>query len=193
METNSKYNLIIDKYSLDLNLSFKELYQNEIFLSIVRSLRLCWRNSNQVFVAGNGGSASIVSHFATDWNKGLFLSTSVQHKCFDLNSNSSLLTASANDLGWENALSNIFLMNYKYGDLLIIVSSSGESKNLIKLAQTAKQCGVKVIGLSGNGNSTLVKESDLYLTTNSNDTQVIEDSHSFFGHLVFKILSKVDE
>jgi D-sedoheptulose 7-phosphate isomerase len=106
-----------------------------------------------------------------------------------LTSNLSLLTASANDLGWENALSQIFLMNFSRGDVVLIISSSGESLNLINLAKTARDCDITTIGLSGNGDSTLVKNCDFYLTTESSDTQVIEDTHSVFGHLVYKVFS----
>jgi D-sedoheptulose 7-phosphate isomerase len=182
---------LIKSYSGSLSASFVELYSNSNFLKIISVIQECWENQNRVLVAGNGGSAAISSHIVTDWNKGLFLNKNKQFNCLDLTSNLPLLTASANDLGWENALSQIFLMNFSRGDIVLIISSSGESLNLINLAKTARGCGVNVIGLSGNGHSTLVKNCDFYLTTNSSDTQIIEDSHSVFGHLVYKICSLV--
>jgi D-sedoheptulose 7-phosphate isomerase len=77
------------------------------------------------------------------------------------------------------------------GDILMIVSSSGNSPNLLNLAKKAKEIGITTISLSGFGESNLTKVTDLTLTTSCADIQQIEDAHSAFGHLVYKIFSKV--
>jgi phosphoheptose isomerase len=75
-------------------------------------------------------------------------------------------------------------------DLLVCVSSSGESKNILTAAQKARSMGILTIGLSGFNESSLTKNVDEALTVASNNIQVIEDIHSIFGHLVYKYAEK---
>jgi D-sedoheptulose 7-phosphate isomerase len=181
----------LDSYLENISIVFFELYSHSNFLKIIEVLRNCWEANGTVHLAGNGGSAAMVSHFATDWTKGLFLNTGRSHKTRDLNSSIPLITASANDLGWGNGLATILEMNFNKEDVLLIVSSSGNSSNLLNLAKKAKEIGVTTISLSGCGASNLTKVTDLSLTTSCTDIQQIEDTHSVFGHLIYKIFSKI--
>ena len=166
---------------------YDELFENENFQKILFEMDKCWRSGNTIYLAGNGGSAAMVSHFATDWTKGLHFKTGKMFRTRDLTSNIPLLTASANDLSWEDALAAILEMTIIPGDILFMVSSSGNSKNLLILTDKAKSLGIKTISLSGFGKSKLASMTDLALTTSSEDVQQIEDSHSLFGHLVYKL------
>jgi len=183
-----KIKAFTNEYRVQLNNSFNELYKNITFLHILEQLEKCWTAENTVFLAGNGGSSSIVSHFATDWSKGLSILNNRPNRSLDLSSNLSLLTAAANDLSWEEAITFLFSKFAKKNDLLFLVSSSGESKNIVNLASFANQQGNTVIGLSGNGNSSLTKYCNYFLTCSTSDTQIIEDTHAIFGHLVLRIL-----
>ena len=181
----------LDSYLGNISIVFFELYSHPNFLNIIEILRNCWESNGTVHLAGNGGSAAMASHFATDWTKGLFINTGRSHKTRDLNSSIPLITASANDLGWENGLSAILEMNFNKEDVLLIISSSGKSSNLLNLAKKAKEIGITTISLSGFGASNLTKVTDLSLTTSCTDIQQIEDAHSIFGHLIYKIFSKI--
>ncbi len=181
----------LNSYLKNVSSSFLELYSNNTFFKVIDTLGNCWKAHCTVHLAGNGGSAAMVSHFATDWTKGLFINTGRPHKTRDLNSSISLITASSNDLKWENSLSTILEMNIEEGDILLIVSSSGNSPNLLNLAKKAKEIGITTISLSGFGESNLTKVTDLSLTTSCADIQQIEDAHSIFGHLIYKIFSKI--
>lgn len=154
-------------------------------------LESCYNDKNWVYVGGNGGSATMAQHFVTDWTKGLFEKTGEALKSFALNSNVGLISAVSNDLGNTSVFDLPLKALAKPADVLVLISSSGSSDNILRAADYAQLLGMKVIGLSGFGDSMLSKMCDVSVEVNSNDMQIIEDTHSVFGHLVFKyIVSK---
>jgi D-sedoheptulose 7-phosphate isomerase len=182
----------IEEYLAELKNSLDEL--NSIQLS--RSFELlecCYKNKNWVYIGGNGGSATIAQHFATDWTKGLFEKTGKALKSFALNSNIGLASAVSNDLGNTSMFDLPLRALAKTDDLLVLISSSGSSENILRAADFAKSIGMKTIGLSGFGDSVLSKICDVSIKVNSTNMQIIEDTHSVFGHLVFKYLSGENE
>ena len=110
-----------------------------------------------IFVAGNGGSASVANHFLCDFNKGIKLSSKkkMMPKVISLSNSIELITAISNDIKYEKVFS-FQLENYaNKNDLLITFSSSGSSKNIIELINTAKNIGLKIISISGFGEGNL--------------------------------------
>jgi D-sedoheptulose 7-phosphate isomerase len=190
---NEQENLIdfLNNYFVEHEKCYFELYRNETFRNVRDKMRTCWESGKTIHLAGNGGSAAMVSHFSTDWTKGLHLTSGKIYKTRVLTDNIPLLTAAANDFSWETALSSILEMNFDQEDILLIVSSSGNSSNLVNLAKKAKEIGITTISLSGFAASNLTKVTDLSLTTSCTDIQQIEDAHSIFGHLIYKIFSKI--
>ena len=158
-------------------------------LELLKSLELisdAYERKSSVYIGANGGSATMALHFATDWSKGLYESTGKGLKAMSLNSNVGINTAIANDRNYSETLSLPLEILGQKGDLLILISSSGISANIIKAAKTAREMGIQVIGISGFGITPLIDLSDVGLTINSTDMQVIEDCHSIFGHIVYK-------
>lgn len=145
---------------------------------------------SNVLIIGNGGSAAIAQHFATDWTKGIYTLTGKKSKALSLTTNNSIITATANDLRYEEVFSNQIEIIGSNADLLICISSSGESENILLAAQKARSMGISTIGLSGCNNSSLTKKVDTSLTVESLNIQVIEDIHSIFGHLVYRYAEK---
>ena len=177
-------NSVIDDYQRDFKLAFDSFFQNRIEDTV--NLIIEKLESNQVFVIGNGGSAAIAQHFATDWSKGLYGLNKKKSNVNSLTTNSSVLTAIGNDLNFEEIYSHQIEVQGKEGDLLVAISSSGNSKNIINAIRSAQRNKMVTIGLSGFNGGELSKLVDNAIVVHSNNMQVIEDVHGIFGHLVYK-------
>ena len=177
-------NSVIDDYQKDFKLAFDSFFQNRIEDTV--NLIIEKLESNQVFVIGNGGSAAIAQHFATDWSKGLYGLNKKKSNVNSLTTNSSVLTAIGNDLNFEEIYSHQIEVQGKEGDLLVAISSSGNSKNIINAIRSAQRNKMVTIGLSGFNGGELSKLVDNAIVVHSNNMQVIEDVHGIFGHLVYK-------
>ena len=162
------------------------VYKSSNFAEICNILDQAYIAQRNVYVAGNGGSSSLANHFATDWIKGIAEATGKPLKTISLSANISLLTALGNDLGYARTISESVKYLGTAGDVLMLVSSSGSSPNILLAAEVARNQGMLVIGLTGFGPNPLIPLCDVGLTIETEDYQVIEDVHSMFGHLVLK-------
>jgi D-sedoheptulose 7-phosphate isomerase len=137
----------------------------------------------RVFVAGNGGSAAISEHLSCDFEKGTYLPTMNSLKVQCLTSNTSLLTAIANDFGYENIFAyQMELAQLTSYDLVILISSSGNSPNIIKACDFAKSNGCKVIGFTGFSGGKLKLQADVSLHVPFENYGVVEDAHQVLMH-----------
>lgn len=145
-----------------------------------------------IFTAGNGGSASIANHMACDWMKSTHKPGRAPIRVISLVSNMELLTALGNDLGYDETISRQIEWLARKSHVIILISSSGTSKNIVKAAEEAKRVGCKLIGFTGNaGNSDggpLRKWADVSVHCDSNDYGIIEDFHSQVMHEVVRII-----
>jgi len=145
------------------------------------------RNAN-IFIMGNGGSASTASHFACDINKGVSLNLDKRFKVISLTDNLPTIMAYANDLSYED----IFIEQLKNflnpGDLVIGISGSGNSKNLIKAIEYAKNRGNITIGFTGYDGGRLKTISDHNFHVHIDDMQISEDLHMILTHILMRIL-----
>ena len=146
-------------------------------------------SDKQIFTIGNGGSASTASHLATDLGKGLSMKLNKRVRVISLNEHTSLLTAISNDISF----SNIFEFQLKNlsneGDLLIAISGSGNSDNIIQAIKFAKQNKVFVIGLVGFDGGKIKNQLDHCIHVRINDMQIVEDIHGIFGHVILQNLN----
>ena len=162
------------------------IYQGNEFLAACKLIELCHSRQGWVFLGGNGGSQSIVEHFATDWNKGIFEATGVPLKSFVMNGSSSTLTALSNDQHYNFTLSNILTSHGTTNDLVVLVSTSGTSQNIVNAYNKAKEIGIDIITLSGFGAKSMINNATVSINVDCFDYQVVEDVHSIFGHLILK-------
>jgi D-sedoheptulose 7-phosphate isomerase len=139
-----------------------------------------------VFTCGNGGSSATASHFVNDWTKGLNGLIQNNFKAHCLCDNFPTVSAIANDLSYESIFSEQINMLASPGDLLVAVSGSGNSRNIVKALEFAKKRDVKTVGVLGFDGGVAKSLVDEIFWVNSNDMQVVEDIHGMFGHLVFK-------
>jgi len=149
---------------------------NQALIEAYELIHKVTTNNGVVYVIGNGGSASIASHFSIDLIKALGI------PCLTL-SDSSALTCLSNDLGYENVFSSSLKVILKPNDLLIAISSSGQSINILKAINIANEVGAKKITFSGFlDDNPLRQTGDLNFYIEQSDYGIVEIGHSFILH-----------
>ncbi|MBI5200287.1 MAG: SIS domain-containing protein [Elusimicrobia bacterium] len=138
----------------------------------------------QVFVMGNGGSAATASHIATDLSKTAHVHGKKPVKCLSLADNVAFITAIGNDLSFDDIFSRQLENVLGAGDVVLLVSGSGNSPNLLKAAALAKARGAKSAALLGFDGGKLKSKVDLALLVSSDQYGVIEDLHMSIGHIL---------
>lgn len=158
--------------------------------SIIDILRNSAKNNQTIFIAGNGGSAAIAQHLSCDLSKCTNQRTSNNHpfRVVCLNGNMSLITAIANDHGYEEVFSEQLSRLANEGDILILISSSGQSPNIRKAVDYALENNIMIIGFSGFEGGHLKAKSNHSIHINSSEYGIIEDIHSILGHYISKEL-----
>lgn len=141
-----------------------------------------------VFVAGNGGSASIADHLCCDFTKGDDLKSRTALKSTSLASNGALLTAIANDFGFETAFATQIHRLGDPRDVAILISSSGKSQNILNALQACHEKGLKVIGLTGFEGGLLRAKCDISLHVGVMNYGVVEDCHQSLMHTMAQVL-----
>ena len=161
---------------------------NSIPLEEVERLILTFQKAlqedRQIFVFGNGGSASNASHFITDLGKSASDKAYRRFRCLSLNENLSWITALGNDYAYEDVFVRQ-LQNYaRPGDLVMVLSVSGSSPNLVKAVEWCKANGVYTVALLGAQKGTLASLADHVLTINSTHYGRVEDCQMHICHMI---------
>lgn len=143
-----------------------------------------------IYTMGNGGSAATASHMVCDFAKGASEAIGGKKFLFEcLSDNTPIVTAIANDIGYEDVFAFQLKGKLKPEDLLIAISGSGNSKNVIKAVEYAKEVGTKVIGITGYQGGKLKTMCDYPMHVPINDMQIAEDLHMMFDHMILRVLS----
>lgn len=159
---------------------------------IVDQLCAASEAGNSVWIMGNGGSASTAEHFETDLSFVRAGSNFPSVKATALTSNSSLITAIANDIGYENIFSHQLFRKASKGDLCFLISASGNSQNLIKAVEACKNLGLISIGILGFDGGKLAKIVDhlVLVETDIGKYGPVEDMHLGICHAVSALVAK---
>ena len=144
------------------------------------------QDNKSIFTCGNGGSAYAASHYITDWNKMYTLNTGSKFKGISLCDNIGSVTAYANDINYDQVFSGQIQSLGEPGDLLIVVSGSGNSKNLIEAIKVAKESGLKTLAFVGYDGGECKKLAGNVVHIPSYDMQFCEDIHLMLGHIIMK-------
>ncbi|MDB2434695.1 SIS domain-containing protein [Luminiphilus sp.] len=147
-----------------------------------------FENGKKIITCGNGGSASTASHYITDWSKMANLATGNKFRGFSLVDNVGLITAFGNDLSYDEVFSGQCRSVLDPGDLLLAVSGSGNSPNIIAAIEEANLMGAHTLGILGYDGGAAAGIADHSFIVPSFDMQVCEDIHLMFGHMVMKTL-----
>jgi len=144
----------------------------------------CLRSGGKIMACGNGGSAADAQHFAAELI-GRFERERQELAAIALTTDSSILTAVGNDYSYEEIFSKQVRGLGKEGDILLGISTSGNSKNVVKAIEAAKKMGIKIIALTGNGGgkiADLLDENDIHLCAPSTRTARIQETHLVLLH-----------
>ncbi|MDI3342049.1 MAG: SIS domain-containing protein [Sphaerobacter sp.] len=142
----------------------------------------CRARDGTVFVVGNGGSAATASHFACDLAKGTRQPGQRPFRVVPLTDNMPLVTAWANDASYERIFAEQLAPLVRPGDVLVAISASGNSANVLAAARVARRAGAVTIALTGRGGGTLRRLADLAVCVPSETIEQVEDAHLIVAH-----------
>ncbi len=180
------------KKKIEESLEVKSLILSECIDDINKGLEMlveAVRKGRKIFLCGNGGSASDSQHIACELI-GRIREHSISVPAFSLASNISTLTALSNDFGYENIFSKQLTVYGTEGDILIVISTSGESLNIIRAVETARKLNMKIIGLTGRKENRLSNMVNLVIRVPSDDTPRIQEAHIMIGHILTSVLKR---
>jgi D-sedoheptulose 7-phosphate isomerase len=160
--------------------------------NLERLLRAAWRDGHTIFLLGNGGSAATASHLACDLGKSLVAPDRPRPHVLSLTDNVSMLTAYANDISYECVFAEQLAGLVRAGDLVLAISGSGNSPNVVAAVTTANALGAITFGLTGFEGGKLAGVTTHSLIVPSDNMQLIEDAHLVIGHAVFVALRDGD-
>ena len=148
----------------------------------------CVGRDDEVFAAGNGGSAAIANHLVCDYGKGMRADTDWRPRVRSLAANPEMMTAIGNDIGYAEIFAHQLESFARPGDLLITVSSSGESENIVRALHWARDNRVGSIGLTGFSGGRAAQICDVNIHVDSDNYGVVEDVHQSVMHLLGQFL-----
>lgn len=151
---------------------------------VARTLEKAEEQGRTVFVMGNGGSAATASHMACDWSKTAERKGKPLLRCMCLNDNTAFMTAIGNDLGYDELFSRQLENLLQKDDVVVLISGSGNSPNVLKAAQLAKQRGAVTVAMTGFSGGKLRAAADICLHIESDQYGVIEDMHMAAGSIL---------
>ena len=160
---------------------------------LIASLKNCLKEESQIFVVGNGGSAANASHFITDLGKGASDAVGKRFKCMSLNDNVSWMTALSNDYDYESVFEQQIINFANPDDLLIVLSVSGNSPNVVKALTWAKENGVKTIALAGANKGRIAEIADEAIVIDSHHYGHVEDAQMTICHILCFAFMEIPE
>jgi len=173
----------MDEYRERLAHALSEIPREQV-IALGETLFRAYRDGKQVFILGNGGSSSTASHMAADLAKNTIAPNMKRFRIFSLNDNAAIMTALANDLGYENVFVEQLTNLVQAGDVLIAVSASGNSANVLKAMRYARSRSAEVVGLLGFDGGAAAALSDIPVIVPSEHYGVVEDAHLILNHIL---------
>ena len=159
--------------------------------AVIRTLHEARQNGRKVFIMGNGGSASTASHFVCDLAKNTRHPDWPDYRVIGLTDNMALVTAFANDEGYENVFAQQLAMLVEADDVVIAISASGNSPNVLRAIELANSRSALTIGFTGFNAGKLGPLADLHVHVPSDCIEQVEDIHLILEHLITKALREL--
>ncbi|AOT07472.1 SIS domain-containing protein [Pseudoalteromonas luteoviolacea] len=180
---------ITQEYVNNLSLVLQQLNHQDI-KSFTRALMSMRKRSGTLYICGNGGSAANAIHLANDFTFGICPSGDAL-KVEALSANSSVLTCLGNDIGYENIFSHQLKVKASEKDILLVLSGSGNSSNIINAIEQAKHLKMMTVGILGYSGGGAKPRLDLPFHFNIDDMQVSEDMQVILGHILMQSLHQL--
>jgi D-sedoheptulose 7-phosphate isomerase len=159
-------------------------------VSLAQAMQDCWTHGRQVFFCGNGGSAGNAIHLANDFVYGIAKRTGGGMRVNALSANAAVITCLANDVGYDHIYSEQLAVQAQAGDLLIVLTGSGNSPNILRALEQAKVMDVKSCAILGYSGGKAKAMADLPLHFAVDDMQIAEDLQLVVGHMIMQWLHK---
>ncbi|MCH3909419.1 MAG: SIS domain-containing protein [Bacilli bacterium] len=185
---------------MDFKNEIKEYYAREIKVieeldadelnKAMNALLEHYEKETNIYVFGNGGSSATASHMVCDFNKGTCYNVEKRFRFICLNDNIPTMMALANDVSFDDVFYYQLENKLKKEDLVLAISGSGNSHNVIKAVEYAKKVGCEIMGMTGYDGGKLDKMSDYHLHVPADDMQITEDLHMGFDHMIMQIFWK---
>jgi D-sedoheptulose 7-phosphate isomerase len=176
------------EYAAALQAALNEVVSAEVG-ALCEAILDCTTKGRQIFVAGNGGSAAIAEHLCCDWTKGTACEGHPIISSRSLTANNALYSAIANDYGFESVFDTQIDFFAEKGDLLIAISSSGNSPNILNAAKRAKQLGLFVAGFTGFKGGALREIADVSIHVPISNYGIVEDAHQSVMHVIAQYIA----
>ena len=172
----------IQRYLNSLQSAIESLSVQDV-RSVIDLIMQAYEKDQQIFVIGNGGSASTASHFACDLGKGTIVPGQRRLRILSLTDNVAMMTAWANDASYDDMFVEQLKNLLNPGDLVIGISASGNSANVLKGVEHAREQGCPTAGLTGFGGGKLAQITDVNVVVDSDDYGPVEDIHMILDHV----------
>ncbi|MDG1900727.1 MAG: SIS domain-containing protein [Bacteroidales bacterium] len=184
----------LDSYKLRLNNLFDSI-DIDMLEAIIKSMINTFKNGKTMYIIGNGGSAATASHIQADFQFFVRYFTKFRPKVIALTDNVPLMTAISNDNSYEDVFYEQMKCMFTKGDLLLAISASGNSPNIIKAVEYARKLGGKSIAFCGFNGGKLKDIADLPLFTPNDDKDYgpIEDLHMILDHVLINFITQDKE
>ena len=180
--------IFLKNYLTDLNNLFSDINAKD-FEIFIDELTGAFERGSHIFICGNGGSASTASHFACDINKGVSYKQDKRYKMICLNDNVPTMLAYANDVSYDEVFVEQLKNFMTRDDLIIGISGSGNSKNILRAVEYANDNAARTFGICGFGGGKLKNAAQKALIINSTDMQKVEDLHMIIFHCAMQWLN----
>jgi D-sedoheptulose 7-phosphate isomerase len=172
-----------------------ECIDESVMSSVALEMVRASKNKNRIFIIGNGGSAATASHIVNDFGAGLKRRGLLCLDIVSLSDNVSTITALSNDIGYNEIYINQLEGVIKKKDILIAISCSGNSENIIKAVKYSKRNNATIIGLTGFNGGELRELSDInfHVQTDDGEYGIVEDIHMVFDHILYTYFIKMEK
>ena len=187
MNNEEQKNLIKSYFDREIEV-IKRLNIDDINAA-VQAIWAAYEREATIYIFGNGGSAATASHYVCDFNKGISEKKEKKFNFVCLNDNYPQMMAIANDISYDEVFRFPLINKLKPTDLVIGISGSGNSKNVIRAVEYAKEIGAPVIGITGYHGGKLKELSDYHMDVMEDDMQISEDLHMIFDHMMYFVLN----
>lgn len=177
-------------YYLSRLKSALDLLQPAQVNTVINVMRSTYRENRTIFLMGNGGSAATASHIVCDLTKSLCEGSGPRVKALSLNDNVPSMLAIANDISYESIFVEQLRNHLQPNDIVMAISGSGNSANIIKALEYANQSNGVTIGLCGYDGGLLKKLARYFIHVPIDDMLIVEDVHSILGHMCCRLLKE---
>ena len=184
----NKLKLFFNNYTDTLKEKLKEIPTKNIY-SAIKIIEKTIKKRNFIYLCGNGGSAAIANHYICDFFKQLSKYTNLKAKIRSFNSDNYLISAISNDISYDQIFKIQAERYMEKNDILILISSSGNSKNIIEVLKYCKKKKIKTIGFTNFKGGYLKKNCDISIHTNINNYGIGEDINHILMHMMMQFIS----